>query len=90
MTEIRIYPETKEYTEDGEYTHEASYPYAPQASIVGYSDLGEVDAVENLVAALSALGVTGTAYNVVVPFESETVELEVWKARATVQDAGEQ
>lgn len=68
--------------EEGEYPYEASYDGPSfQASVVGYSDDSGHEAVENLVGALEALGLTGTI-RVHPPHELEPVTLAGWRSRA--------
>lgn len=85
LGEIEVYPRWRESCGDGEYPYEASYDGPSfRASLVGYSGDSEHEAVENLVAALVALGVAGSV-RVVPEFEPEPVLLSEWRTR---EDAG--
>lgn len=78
---IDVYPNCREVREDGEYPYEASYDGpAFRASVVGYSDYSEREAVDNLVGALAALGIAGSV-RVCSSFVAEPVPLGRWRER---------
>ena len=81
LRNIDVHPRRCEPHGDGEFSYEASYDGAAfRASIVGYGDGSEREAVENLVGALAELGVAGSV-RVCRPFEAEPVPLAEWRAR---------
>lgn len=83
---IDVYPGQREWASDGEYVYEATWNGpAFRASVVGYSDDSEHEAVENLVAALRELSVAGSV-RVCRPFEPEPVPLSQWRATPDEDD----
>lgn len=81
LRNIDVYPERREYRTDGEYEYWANWDGpAYCAGVVGYSDDGEREAVENLLGGLRALGVAGSV-RICPPFEPEPVPLSEWRAR---------